>query len=125
METGRSIAIAEDEGTTKMTYGGSGDIKIKLYEAVRDLVGPGTINERLRRATQGICVLLEDDLPVLVSDRFMALRHKLTVDHGFLRDDAVPVTDTEGDELANELLAIFAIVCDPPHIGKALRRPAE
>ena len=68
-----------------MTNGGSGDIKIKLYLAIGELVGIGSINDRLRRATWGIYNLLEDDLPSNppnVIDRFMAVRAKL-LDHGF------------------------------------------
>jgi len=113
-----------------MTDGGSGDLKMKLYLAVSELVGPDPINARLHRATQGIHTLLRHDFPSPAStaNRFMALRDKLTVDHRFLhQDDPVPVTDEQGAELAKELLAVFAMVCDPRlHLGqRSLDSPAE
>jgi hypothetical protein len=63
-----------------MTHGGSGDLKIKLYHAVREVIGPDPINARLRRTTWGIYNLLKQDFPsnlTSAADRFISLRDKL------------------------------------------------
>ena len=99
------------------TTKGSGDIKIKLYLAVKELVGAGSLTERLTRATRGIHTLLEHDLPAPLAERFMVVRHRLTVEHKLLEDHPVTVGDSEGADLAGELLAVFAMVCDPSKIG--------
>ncbi len=48
-----------------MQLGGSGDIKIKLYLAVKELLGPEPINVRLRWETWVIHALLARDIPTL------------------------------------------------------------
>ena len=91
---------------------GSGDYKVKLYLAVKELVGPGTITDRLRCATMGIAFLLERDFPSAISERVMALQDKLTGDYGLLKDNPSVIPDDAGAKLAEEFIAVFAIACD-------------
>jgi hypothetical protein len=97
--------------------GASDYIKLKLYEAVRELVGLGSISARLGRATWAIYNLHEDAIPAAQKQRFGKIRDKLAVDYQFLKESPVAITDVEGTDLAQELLAIFAAVCDPADLG--------
>jgi hypothetical protein len=72
-----------------------------------------TITARIRAATSGFANLSEDDFPEDVRQRAMRLREKLTVQYRLLEERSEPITDVAGEELASELLAIFAIVANP------------
>jgi hypothetical protein len=93
----------------------SGDLKVKLKMAVDVLVGPAPILDRLKRATHGVSTLSADDFSPDsdLGARFERLRQRLTARKLLLHDEPPAITDEEGRYLSQELLAIFAIACDP------------
>jgi hypothetical protein len=98
---------------------GADDIRLKMWLAARDLVGCGPITARLRSATWGIANLREDDFPEDVRQRATRIRQKLTGEYRLLESNSVPISDVVGEELAGELLAVFAIVANP-YFGSVL-----
>jgi hypothetical protein len=94
---------------------GSADLKSTLYQAVVDLVGPAPLNERLRRAAWVIDDLIEDDFPsnaAPVFVRFAALKQKLT-GYRLLSNDPLTIPLADAWALAEGLLTVFALICDP------------
>jgi hypothetical protein len=123
-------SVITDNSANKLTIaamnkGGSGDYKIKLYLAVKELVGVGSITERLRRATWGIAHLIDDDFPSSIRDRVMALKTELTQRHGLLGDEPRPVPDEEAAKLAEEFTAVFAVASDTGYFGRVLVKSAQ
>jgi hypothetical protein len=93
--------------------GGSGDLKLKLLLALRELVASDPISVRLRRVARGIHTLVEPDFPSelpQVWQRFHALKDDLAGKYG---QDQAPIPADEAERIPKELLDIFAVVCDP------------
>ena len=104
--------------------GGSGDYKIKLHLAAQELVGAGTITERLSRAAWEFAHLDEGDFPAAICDRMMALKKELGERRGLLGDDPKSITDEDAAKLAAEFFALFAIAADPAYFGRILGQSA-
>jgi hypothetical protein len=96
--------------------GGSGDLKLKLLRAVRELVASDPISVRLRRVARGIHTLVEHDFPSdlpQVWQRFHALQDELAGKYALSREDQVSIPADEAERMAKQLFDIFAVVCDP------------
>jgi hypothetical protein len=96
--------------------GGSGDLKLKLLLALRELVASDPISVRLRRVARGIHTLVEPDFPSelpQVWQRFHALKDDLAGKYALSREDQASIPADEAERMAKELLDIFAVVCDP------------
>ena len=95
---------------------GSGDLKLKLLLALRELVASDPISVRLRRVARGIHTLVEPDFPSdlpQVWQRFHALKDDLAGKYALSREDQASIPADEAERMAKELLDIFAVVCDP------------
>jgi hypothetical protein len=84
--------------------GGSGDLKLKLLRAVRELVASDPISVRLRRVARGIHTLVEHDFPSdlpQVWQRFHALKDELAGKYALSREDQASIPRTRLKEWRN------------------------
>ena len=87
--------------------GGSGDLKLKLLLALRELVASDPISVRLRRVARGIHTLVEPDFPSelpQVWQRFHALKDDLAGKYALSREDQASIPADEAERMAKELL---------------------
>jgi hypothetical protein len=75
-------------------------VKVKLWEALYQLVGSGTIKARLHDVMLNIISIKEDEMPEEIVDDFAFVKHRLTKDPKEFDDD-------EGTELGRKILEMY------------------
>ena len=92
--------------------GGSGDLKLKLLLALRELVASDPISVRLRRVARGIHTLVEPDFPSelpQVWQRFHALKDDLAGKYALSREDQASIPADEAERIFSIYLPSSAI----------------